>query len=692
MSEKSRDNIHSETIASFISYIEMHPGISISDISRYYEVTDRTVREYVRTACEELDSFAHISCEGNSYTLVVDDPAAYSVWRRGPRGVLWNGIPSTPQERIAFLVNDLLKRADWVTLDALARTLFCSRRTITSALDGVSSYVKPFGLHLERRPHRGVRIEGPEDKRRICLANSMLDYMAKNGDIFKSGVERSDSSGSMRQKGYGDYSLATIAACVDEATDEGGFIVNSVAYQNLLVHIAVAVMRVRAGCYVSDCAVEGLNLYDSDAWDVAQSIADRVSRSLNIELPQSEVAYIAIHLAGKRTLLPIGARAPQVLNETLPVGDSDAEPDAVQDAISDDIWNLAGAMVAAVDAAFRLDLSGDLELRMNLARHLGPLLVRLDYHMRLENPLRADIKSRYPFAYVCALEAATVLAEHCGAEVNDDEAAYLALAFALAMERRRQFSIQAKNVLIVCASGMGSAELLAMRCREEFADQLGDIRTCDVSQVPSIDFSDIDYLFTTVPLPCEVPVPVREVGYFLDRGDVEEVRQLLSRSYDVDYLLRYVSEDLFVSDLMATSDMEAINELAEVCRRHESISPKFVDYVVQREQSASTAFGKGVAIPHPIVAASDRTFVCVGLAASPIPWGLKQVEVVFLISVSSDPDEDLHGLYDALLGLASDERALASLFKDRRFSTLLALLGRALGPVPSNTGFCNGGE
>lgn len=259
MSEKSRDNIHSETIASFISYIEMHPGISISDISRYYEVTDRTVREYVRTACEELDSFAHISCEGNSYTLVVDDPAAYSVWRRGPRGVLWNGIPSTPQERIAFLVNDLLKRADWVTLDALARTLFCSRRTITSALDGVSSYVKPFGLHLERRPHRGVRIEGPEDKRRICLANSMLDYMAKNGDIFKSGVERSDSSGSMRQKGYGDYSLATIAACVDEATDEGGFIVNSVAYQNLLVHIAVAVMRVRAGCYVSDCAVEGLN-------------------------------------------------------------------------------------------------------------------------------------------------------------------------------------------------------------------------------------------------------------------------------------------------------------------------------------------------------------------------------------------------------------------------------------------------
>ena len=181
----------------------------------------------------------------------------------------------------------------------------------------------------------------------------MLDYMAKNGDIFKSGVERSDSSGSMRQKGYGDYSLATIAACVDEATDEGGFIVNSVAYQNLLVHIAVAVMRVRAGCYVSDCAVEGLNLYDSDAWDVAQSIADRVSRSLNIELPQSEVAYIAIHLAGKRTLLPIGARAPQVLNEMLPVGDSDAEPDAVQDAISDDIWNLAGTMVAALDILVR---------------------------------------------------------------------------------------------------------------------------------------------------------------------------------------------------------------------------------------------------------------------------------------------------------------------------------------------------
>ena len=79
------------------------------------------------------------------------------------------------------------------------------------------------------------------------------------------------------------------------------------------------------------------------------------------------------------------------------------------------------------------------------------------------------------------------------------------------------------------------------------------------------------------------------------------------------------------------------------------------------------------------MAASARTFVCVGLADAPITWGAQHVEVVLLVSVSADPDEDLHDLYDALIKLASDETALKRLLAERRYSTLLELLERASG-------------
>lgn len=690
MSNNPRATAHGETIASFIRYVESHPGLSVAEIAAFYEVIERTIRTYVQMACEELKGFARIVPEHDGYVLHIDDEAAWTAWRRGAGGMLWNGIPTTPQGRVSFLVNDLLCRTDWVTLDALARALFCSRRTVVNALDGVASYVEMFGLTLERRPHRGIRINGSEGKRRICLANIVLDRMAADGSLdTQEAVGAAQAvTGSVAHR---DFDLAAIANCVDEATREHGFSINSVAYQNLLVHIAVAVVRVRAGRYVSDELVDARDLVGSDAWMVATSITEHVEAALHIELPPHEIAYIAIHLAGKRILFPVERPACQESRDPrdteAPHGSVGASAsDAVPDSISDEVWNRAARMIEAVDGAFGLDLARDLELHMNLARHLGPLKIRLAYHMRLENPLCADIRARYPFAFACALEAAAVLTEACEAEVSDDESAYLALAFALAMERRRMRAARPKNVLVVCASGMGSAELLAMRCREEFGDQLGSIVTSDVSQVAGTDFSDIDYLFTTVPLPCEVPVPVREVGYFLDRRDVEGVRELLARPDVTGSACGYVHEALFVPHLRAASATDAIGQLAEICRATEDVAPEFTDYVLRREESASTAFGNGVAIPHPIIASSDRTFVCVGLADTPIAWGSQQVEVVLLVSVSTDATEDLHDLYDALLSLASDAQALKRLLADRQFSTLLALLERASGTDASDDG------
>lgn len=89
-----------------------------------------------------------------------------------------------------------------------------------------------------------------------------------------------------------------------------------------------------------------------------------------MELPEEEVAYIAIHLAGKRTL-----------NDAL----SNEEPEGGL-VISDEIWALVSDMLDSVRTHFHFDFDEDIELRMNLARHLVPLAVRLRSQMNLKRP------------------------------------------------------------------------------------------------------------------------------------------------------------------------------------------------------------------------------------------------------------------------------------------------------------------
>lgn len=710
------------TLALLASVVEEQPGIAPAAAAERLGVTTRSVRTYVRQFNQLMAGTASIVLAKGAYRLFVDDAARFSAWK-GRHQAEASRTPDTPAERVSYLVSDLLSRTDWITLDALAEILFCSRRTVSNDLKQVEAYLASFGLKLEKRPHYGIRVRGSEMRRRVCLANNVLDRMSPalaSGEKHSAPNDAQNVPPRKNQAGGGipgkgrpasplrhDFRLDVIASCVDAALEEADFHVNSVAYQNLLVHIAIAVERIKAGSFVPLDPENEERIRQTEGWPVAQRLARAIEQALAVKLPDGEVAYIAIHLAGKQVLLPESegtpaaaapagavcataacaggaatyaasagpgappsgaAAAPGVAPTPLP--GQNGEPLVV----ADEAWNLVSAMIEAVRQVFHFDLRNDLELRMNLARHFVPLTVRLKYHMRLENPLLNDIRAHYPLAFSFAREAARVLVDAYGEPVSDDEVSYLALSFALAIETKKAAQQRPKNILIVCASGLGSARLLEIRCREEFGEHLGAIRTADVSQLGSIDFSHIDYVFTTVHIADPLPVPVREVGYFLDEKDVDGLRPLLHAGGAAAKPEAYFSRALFFAHRPAGTREQMLRFLVDEIRQREDVPDDFIDQIRARERSASTAFGNNVAMPHPLVPVGSRTFVAVALADGPVAWGSTSVRAVFLISVSTDETEDLHALYDALLGLTSDAEAISELLADQRFETLQRLL------------------
>ncbi|MFR3923929.1 MAG: BglG family transcription antiterminator [Collinsella sp.] len=237
----------------------------------------------------------------------------------------------------------------------------------------------------------------------MCLANTTLDHLMEG---------RADGATNR-------VSLDVIAKCVDEVIVDEGFQINSAAYQNLMVHIAIAVRRIRESCYVPMEAENLERIRSSREFSVARRIADGIECAFEINLPQEEVAYIAIHLAGKQSLY---------------VG-PDGEDEGL--VISDEVWGVVSEMLELVWDSYHFDLRGDLELRMNLARHIVPLAVRLKYRIHIDNPLLADIKERFTLAYSMALDSSTILAQKYGNRLSDDEVGYIALASSSLSSARR---------------------------------------------------------------------------------------------------------------------------------------------------------------------------------------------------------------------------------------------------------------
>lgn len=311
---------------------------------------------------------------------------------------------------------------------------------------------------------------------------------------------------------------------------------------------------------------------------------------------------------------------------------------------------------------------------MNLARHVEPLSIRLTCCMRIENPLLAETRERFPLAYSMASEMAVVLACHYGVAPSEHEIGYLALPLILAMERQRSAPVK-KNILVVCASGQGSAKLLEYRYRQEFGRWIDTVTACDAAQVSDIDFRRIDYVFTTVPLGVELPVPVREVGFFLDDTEARDVRRLLQWTRaPAGWIASFFPEDLFFADLDVWTKDEALDRLCVEVSSRRALQGDLRLLVGEREGLAQTSFGNAVAMPHPTRPIATTTFVAVATLRREVDWGGHPVRALFLTCISPGGDERRQAFYGTLARTLRSSELIGRLLETPEYKTLIQIL------------------
>ncbi|MCM8711528.1 BglG family transcription antiterminator [Clostridium sp. SYSU_GA19001] len=546
-------------------------------------------------------------------------------------------IPVYPEERINYIIKLLLSTDSYIKIEDLEEELFVSRSTLTNDLKEVRERLEYYQLGIENKPNYGMKIIGKEFNKRACISKYYF-YIDSYDDVVLN-TEKKEHKEIIKNLLY-------------DTITENNFTLTDIGFQNLVIHIMIVLMRIDKA--IEDDTIESVykNLEDEKEFEIACSLVNKLENEFKVKFPKKEVYYITIHLLGKKAM-------------------QNSEEELI---INQEIQDLLNYIFNEIKQHFQLDFSQDFELFTFLALHFQPMMNRLKYGLYIENPLIDQIKNENRLAFEISLYVANIIKEKTTYDVNVHEVGYMALHFALAIERFHE-KTKSKNIIVVCASGAGSSQILLYKLKQKFKNYINNIKVAKLYELLEIDQSKFDFIISTVPITFKTKIPVINVQYFLTEEDIDLVRNIFTeKEIEYSFINKYFKDELFFSDIRGNTKEEIIKYMCDEINKVIEIPEDFYQLVMEREEMASTEFGNNVALPHPIKPVTDTTFVAIGMLQKAIKWHKQPVKFVFLISTKKDSEESFSLFIESVTALVFNKNAMLKLEKEPNLITLKEIL------------------
>lgn len=620
--------------------------VSSEQLCESLDIRPRTLRDDLKKYRDVIErkSGAKIESKTNQgYRLVIGDEEKYYSFMKSlikEEASHQFLMPVLQEDRVNFIIRYFLGRNDYIKSEDLADELYVSRSTFSTDLRLVKDQLSYFHLSLESKVGFGLKIVGDELNIRLCM--SQYFFHIENHDIQQlelSNIELFDQENKRK-----------VAEILYRIIKEAKFKLTDFGFQNLVIHILIAIYRMNERTFFDDHGVESTSLSSKVEWSLAEKIALDIKKSFNVEFPKKEIAYITIHLLGKKVL----------------------EKDDNQ-VISADTLNLVREVYDEISMKFGYEFYSDIELFTMLTLHIQPMLNRIKYGLKLHNPLIERIKSENPLAFEISVLTGQCIGRKLDREVDENELGYLALHFQLAIQRNQKKT--KKRILVICASGAGTSQILMYKVSSIFKDEISEIVTINAFQLRDINQVEYDLILTTIPLDVHTIIPVIRVQYFLDDTDVMNVKKILLENNDEEEgIKKSFRKSLYFTNIQIEDKHELISFLCQQMSSVVKLPDDFESSVIEREELASTALGHGIAVPHPMKLMLDETVVSVCHLSRPIKWGGEEVSLVLLLGIKKNSDEAFTLFNKILASLINNLHLINRLKADTSYENFMSTI------------------
>lgn len=174
------------------------------------------------------------------------------------------------------------------------------------------------------------------------------------------------------------------------------------------------------------------------------------------------------------------------------------------------------------DSSIRVNL---VELSSDLVGHVKPMMNRLYSGIDMVNPLLDDVKFTYGniFKNIDKIVKRFSIA-HRLPKISDDEIGFLVLYVAKAIE----VSHSHKKVILMCASGIGTAQLLKVKVTNAFPslDIVDVISSYSFEKHPE-NYQMVDLIISTISVNNKKKIPIVLVSALFNEADKQRIEKLI---------------------------------------------------------------------------------------------------------------------------------------------------------------------
>ena len=630
--------------------------VTSKELAEYLSCSDRTVRNALKLIEKTMiiQGVQLISKQGQGYQMFFDNQGAYQEFRQTYEleEDYTKTAVSKGDDRLVFILNKLLFEQVPVLFDDLADELYVSRSTLSHDFKKIRVMLSEYNLSIESRANKGVYVSGEErDKRRFIMHYFLENQFFKTLHCYV-------------KFNFFDQTvpLEEFARIVLDECQEANLKLSDFVLQNLVVHIALSMIRLKSGfeiknidCQMTDDAIER---------KVAQRILSKVSQVTNQEFPVQEIDYITLHLLAKSQQCQKNQKniSEEVLKKSL--------FKTFQDLGLDDIYNF----------------SSDFQLIEGLITHLMTLQVRLESRITLNNPLVDEIKQNYSDIFFMTREILANMDMFIEWSISDDEIAYVSLHFLAAMERSKEST--KFNILAICATGFGAAQMLRNRLEAEFGNRVEVVDVIGYYELNQEKLKGIDFIVSAVDLSnLYFQIPVFKVSVFLKSDEMETIRKAMDQmqvsshiqsskisKFENNNFRQYFSKENFLICTKYDKEnlLEKMIQGLSVGESNE-FEQSLLHGIKQREELSSVVFSEKIAVPHPIQPFGTEGKVSVAICKDSLFWDNQSshVQLVFLLSPSIYGNEGLATVTKKIVSLTENDELQNQLISCNNFEDFI---------------------
>lgn len=593
-----------------------------------FGVTTRTIRSDIELINQEDLNFKITSSNfGYNLNILSTEVNNYDIF------------PQTKEERQSYIIQQLLLETKQLSIMDLSDKLYVSVGTIENDIKNIKVKLDSYQLGVIKDKYF-LSLSGDENQKRK-LFRELLNQETTDNFMNLNKISKMFTS-------IDFYQMKKV---FDKVCANYDYKINGISYHVLLIHIGVALERIRWGYYNKDIETTKKIDVSSQEYLLTEKLVIEMEKSFQLTIPEQEKVSIYFLLIGNKLF------------------DSH---DLIYNGVS--IQDFCRNTIEELNDNFGINLKYEDDLKKGINIHLSSLLNRSYHKVELKNILLNDIKKEYPFVFELAIYFTKRTEQIFNCTISENEIGFIAMHLGIGLESQK-LSNRYKAILIHPYDNKVKDQLITF-LTTKFSSQIELVNSISYIDEIKISEENPDIILSTTQLNVDFPyILISPFGSAKDEIKIINYLNelnIIKLQKDNHLILKdFFSRDLFYMDMEFDSSVDIIRFLSDKLLEQGIVSNNFYKSVLDRESISPTSFEQFIAVPHPIVFDSFSSKGAICILKRPIQWGEYQVKIVILFAIRNEDRKKLKDYYSLIGQAIVEENSLRKLLAAKTYSQFI---------------------